>query len=318
MSRRRQAFLSFLGIAASGLGAFLLYRVVKRYDMAEIGAAMASVSMTTVALALLFTLIGYGFLAGCEYLAVRYAGQRMSLPRVAFTAAAALGIGHSIGLAALSSGAVRLRMYGRVGADLAAVGRVVAFAGVTVALSMGLVGGLAILWHSEQLGEATSVSPLILKSVAYLAFALVLAYLVLCRFRTGDFAVRRFRIKVPSLGMALAQLVCGAGHLLSVSAVLYVAVRNFTDADYATLAALYVGADLSALVGHVPGGWGVIEYIVTSALEGPQLLAGLIIFRVTYYLVPLAVGVTILIVDELSSRRIVQRGLQPSSPSYRR
>jgi uncharacterized membrane protein YbhN (UPF0104 family) len=69
---------------------------------------------------------------------------------------------------------------------------------------------------------------------------------------------------------------------------------------------------MSALVGHVPGGWGVIEYIVTNALDGPHVLAGLIIFRASYYLLPLTVGVAIFILDEVTGRRMSRR-MAPSS-----
>lgn len=317
MSRRRQTILSALGVAASLLGAYLLYRVVRRYDMDEIIGAVSSVPASTIGLALLFTVAGYLFLIGAEYMAVRYTRRPVSFARVAFTAIAALGIGHSIGLSALSSGAVRYRMYSRGGLDLATVGRIILFAGLTVAVGMSVVGGAAILWHSEELSRLTGVSPMALIGLAGAALALVLGYLVICAMKPRDMAFRRFRLTVPSFGLACGQVFFGSGHLLSVAGVLYASLRGFTEADYATVAALYVGADLSALIGHVPGGWGVIEYIVTSALEGPQLLAGLIIFRVAYYLLPLAVGVAILILDEVSGRRSSQRVLHSAAVPHR-
>lgn len=310
MSRRRHAFLSAVGFTASLLGFYLLYRVVRRYDPDEIVAAISSVSASTIGLALLFTVIGYLFLIGAEYLAVRYARRRVSLARVTCTAIAALGIGHSIGLSALSSGAVRYRMYRRGGLDLPSLGRIILFAGLTVGVGMGSVGGLAILWHGEALSRITGASAIYLTGLALAVLSGVLLYLVVCALQPRHLSVRRLHIAVPSFGLACGQVFFGAGHLLSVAGVLYVSLRGFTEADYPTMAALYVGADVSALIGHVPGGWGVIEYIVTSALEGPQLLAGLIIFRLTYYLLPMAVGVAILILNEVSGRRMGQRVIQ--------
>lgn len=318
MTRRRQTFGLVLGVAASLLGLYLLYRVVRRYDLNEIINAASSVPTSTIGLAVLFTVVGYLFLIGAEYLAVRYTRRPVSFARVASTGIAALGIGHSIGLSALSSGAVRYRMYSRGGLDLASVGRIILFAGMTVAVGMSVVGAVAIIWHCEKLSGLTGISSFGLMTVATAALVFVLAYLVICAMKPRHLSFRRFHLDVPSFGLACGQVFFGSGHLLSVAGVLYASLRSFTDADYATVAALYVGADLSALIGHVPGGWGLIEYIVTSALEGPQLLAGLIIFRATYYLLPLAVGVAILILDELSGRRTSQERVVHSAAMHRR
>jgi hypothetical protein len=304
---RRQAFLSALGVGASLLGLYLLYRVVRRYDMDEIISAVTSVPASTIVLTLLFTVLAYVFLIGAEYLAVRYTRRPVSFGRVARTAIAALGIGHSIGIAALSSGAVRYRMYARAGLDLASVGRVLLFSGFTVALGIATVGSLALFWHSAQLSALVGVSPTALMAVATVGLLAVALYLVICALKPRRFHIRRFHVDVPSLGLACGQIFFGSAYLLSVAAVLYAALRSFTEADYPTVAALYVGADMSALIGHVPGGWGVIEYIITSALEGPQLLAGLIIFRAAYYLMPLAVGVAVFVLDEVAGRRTSQR-----------
>jgi len=317
MSRGRHTFISALGVVASLFALYLLYRVVRRYDLDEIISAVSSVSGGTIGMALLFTVIGYVFLIGAEYIAVRYTRRPVSFARVACTAIAALGIGHSVGLSALSSGAVRYRMYSRGGMDLASLGRVILFAGLTVAIGMSFVGGIAILWHGEALSRLTGVSTAGLTGLGIAVLAGVAAYLVICALKPPHLSFRQFHLAVPSFGLACGQVVFGSGHLLSVAGVLYVSLRSFTDADYPTLVALYVGSDLSALIGHVPGGWGIIEYIVTSALEGPQLLAGLIIFRVTYYLFPMAVGVAILILDELSGRRASQRVIH-SAAAHRR
>lgn len=313
----RHTFLSALGGAASLLGLYLLYRVIRRYDMDEVMGALGSVPASTIAVALASTVVAYVFLIGAEYLAVRYTRQPVSFGRVARTAVAALGIGHSLGFAALSSGAVRYRMYSRAGLTLPAVGRVVLFSGVTVALGLGFVGSLALLWRGQELAQLTGATPAALHALAAAALILMAGYLLVCAFGADRLKIRQFHLDVPSLPVACGQVFFGSGYLLSVAAVLYASLHSFTAADYGTVAALYVGADISALVGHVPGGWGVIEYIVTSALEGPHLLAGLIVFRASYYLLPLAVGIGIFVVDEVSGgRRRRRRKTHPVIASH--
>jgi uncharacterized membrane protein YbhN (UPF0104 family) len=57
------------------------------------------------------------------------------------------------------------------------------------------------------------------------------------------------------------------------------------------------------LVTHVPGGLGVIEGAVMYLLPGKSLIGPLIVFRVIYFLVPLAIGVTVFLIAELVFRR---------------
>jgi uncharacterized membrane protein YbhN (UPF0104 family) len=59
---------------------------------------------------------------------------------------------------------------------------------------------------------------------------------------------------------------------------------------------------MTALIGHVPGGWGVLEYITTTSLSGGEVLAGIVLFRAVYYLVPLLLGLVVFLVDEIVSR----------------
>ena len=69
---------------------------------------------------------------------------------------------------------------------------------------------------------------------------------------------------------------------------------------------------MSAVVGHVPGGWGLLEFIVTNALSGDgQVLSGIVLFRAVYYLFPLFVGLLIFLIDEVRGRRRTRGADQP-------
>jgi uncharacterized membrane protein YbhN (UPF0104 family) len=73
----------------------------------------------------------------------------------------------------------------------------------------------------------------------------------------------------------------GRFNILCIGGVLYAALRSFVPAEYATIAALYVSSDITALTAHVPGGWGVLEYIVTSVLGEEHVLAGIVLCRLS-------------------------------------
>ena len=58
-------------------------------------------------------------------------------------------------------------------------------------------------------------------------------------------------------------------------------------------------ANTGVIASHVPGGIGVLESIVLSLLPGASVLAALLMFRVVYYLAPLALGLALLALSEI-------------------
>lgn len=318
----RQIILTAVGIAATCLGLFLLYRVFQKNDPGEVIAVIGSVPAAVVGLALLLTVCSFACIATLELLAVRYAigrpaPQKVPLARVAATAVAAIGIGHAIGLAALSSGAIRYRMYSRSGLKLITVGKIVAFSGFSVASGYALVGGTALLWRGEFLAPLLGIDPAAVHAVAAVTLGALLTYLLLCAFLRRTVTIRQHRFRLPSLRLALGQVAFSGANLLCVAGVLYMALRSFTAADYPVVALLYVGSDMSAVVGHVPGGWGLLEYIVTNALsDDSQVISGIVLFRAVYYLVPLFVGLLVFVIDELRARRQAGRAEEPAA-AYR-
>lgn len=313
----RQVILTAAGIAATCVGLYLLYRVFQKNDLREVMAVVASVPPILVAIAVLLTACSFGCIAILEMLAVRYAGQPVPRGRIVATAISAIGIGHAIGLAALSSGAIRYRMYSHAGMKLLSVGKVVAFSGFSVASGYALVGGTALLWRGEFLAPLIGIAPTAVHVTAIGILCALLTYLLLCAFLRRTLTVRRHRFRLPSLKLALGQVTFSSMNLLCVAAVLYTALRSFTSADYPVVAILYVGSDMSAVIGHVPGGWGLLEFIVTNALSGDrQVLSGIVLFRAVYYLLPLLVGLLVFVTDELRSRRRANRAEQPAT-AYR-
>jgi uncharacterized membrane protein YbhN (UPF0104 family) len=72
---------------------------------------------------------------------------------------------------------------------------------------------------------------------------------------------------------------------------------------YPGVASVYVIANATALVSHVPGGLGVIESVVMYLLPQKDLIGPLLVFRFVYFLAPLGLGGILFAVAELLYRR---------------
>jgi glycosyltransferase 2 family protein len=95
-------------------------------------------------------------------------------------------------------------------------------------------------------------------------------------------------------------------------------LASAADAPYLAVASVYVIANVTSLISHVPGGLGVIESVVTFLLPGTNLIGALLVFRFIYFLVPLALGSTVFAITEIVFRRRDAAGrseaLSPASP----
>ncbi|MBN1238157.1 MAG: UPF0104 family protein [Gammaproteobacteria bacterium] len=285
------------------VAAALVYRALREYSVDEILRAIDAISARHIGFAVLFTIGSFLSLSGFDTLAVRYAGRSLPYRKIALVSFTALSIGHVLGLAALSSGAVRYRFYTRWGLSGGDVGRIVVFCGVTVAVGIMTSAGVAGLARSRLVAELFHVPRALVVAIAAALLAAVAAYLTLAARRQKAVRIRRFELPVPSLELAAGQVLLGTADFFMVSAVLHQMLSASADVEYLPIAAAYITANAAGIAAHVPGGLGVIEAVVLSLVPGAEVVGALVAFRAVYYLVPFALGAAAFGAAELLHRR---------------
>ena len=78
---------------------------------------------------------------------------------------------------------------------------------------------------------------------------------------------------------------------------MYMLLPNEPNIGFVTLAVVFVSATLLGFASHAPGGLGVFDAAMLVALwqfDKESVLAGLLLFRMLYYLVPFAFALIIL------------------------
>ncbi|WP_336056406.1 lysylphosphatidylglycerol synthase domain-containing protein [Nitratireductor sp. CH_MIT9313-5] len=281
------------------LAGWLLYRTLSKYSFEELKDSLFSISAWHLAGAFAFTACSYFCLTFFDYLGLRYAGHRLPYPNVAYASFTSLSIGHNIGVAALSGGAVRYRFYSRWGLSAGEVANVILFSGVTVLLGLVTLAGTALLLRPEAAGEMTGLGAGVIRGLAVAGLCLPAAYLAVAAF-FSDFTWRfkHWEFRIPKVKLALAQIGVGFTNFAFVAACLHQTVLAFADVGYIDVAAVYAIANGTALVSHVPGGLGVLEATVLYLLRGAPLVGAVLAFRFCYFLVPLAIGLPMLLAAE--------------------
>lgn len=294
----RYAFKIVIILAIAG-ACYLLWQTLSKYTFDEIYGATLKIPGDHLALGLIFAFSSYGCLSLFDALAIRYVGKRLPLWQTTLTSFVALSLGHNIGVAALSSGAIRYRYYSRWGLTAAEVGLVVTFCGVTVGLGLATLGSASLFLRTQDASELTGFDRQAILSLAWIAGLIPVIYLLAAAFSQRSVTVRGQTLKLPNAKLAIMQIVVGTTNFALVAASLHQMLSALSDANYLKVAAVSIIANIAAIISHIPGGVGVLEATVAAILPGAQSIAAVIAFRVIYYFLPLAAGLTLLAVSEI-------------------
>ncbi|UVC06577.1 UPF0104 family protein [Rhizobium sp. TH2] len=293
----RYLFRIIIVVAVAG-AVYLLYNTLQQYSFDDISRALRSIPASNLMLGLAFAAGSYFCLACNDALAVRYAGKPLPFHQTSLASFTGLSIGHNVGVAALSSGAIRYRFYSRWGLTTEQVAKVIVFCGVTVALGLATLGAAAIFLRPDDVAQMAGLSDQAISVAALCCFTFPALYLLLSAFLRTPLHIRNWRFQMPSLPIAAGQMVVGTVNFALVAASLHQMLTAFGEAAYLQVAAASITANIAAIVSHIPGGLGVLEATIVHILPGAESIAAVIAFRVIYYFIPLAIGLPLLVGSE--------------------
>jgi uncharacterized membrane protein YbhN (UPF0104 family) len=293
----RYAFRALFVAAILG-AAYLLYRTWSQYSFDDVTNALISIPKTNLVLGLAFAACSYLCLACNDWLATRYAGRPLPFRQTALASFTGLSIGHNVGMAALSSGAVRYRFYSRWGLEGEEIARIIVFCGATVALGLSTLGSVGLLLRPDDAASMTGLRKDTISIMAACFLALPLVYLILSATLRKPLRIRSWRFDLPKVHLAIGQIVVGTVNFAFVAACLHQMLSVIGDASYVQVATASITANVAAIISHVPGGLGVLEATTVHVLPGAESIAAVIAYRVIYYFSPLSIGIPLLVCSE--------------------
>ena len=302
----RTHILKLAVLAAVCVAAFLVYRSLGRYTFEEVTAAAQAIPLGRLGAALIFVAASYLCLTGFDTLAVRYVKRPLLWRQTALASFCALSIGHNVGMAALSSGAVRYRFYSRWGLTGGEIAKVIGFCGITVGLGLSSLAALVLVLDLGPDTDLFGIGQETRVAAGLACLVLPVAYLLLCIFKI-PLRFRKWRLDPPSPGLAMTQIGIGTLNFACVAAAIHQLMAVFGDIPYFEVAGAYVTANVASLISHVPGGLGVLEATMLGILPGAKIIGALVAFRVLYFFVPLMIGLPTFLASEAYYRRRLER-----------
>jgi uncharacterized membrane protein YbhN (UPF0104 family) len=281
----------------------VLYRMLRGIDVADVMKAVRATDPLNVAIAALFVAGGYFTLTFYDWFALRTIGRRQVPYRVAALAGfTSYSIGHNVGATVFTGGAVRYRIYSHYGLDAVEVAKICFLAGLTFWLGNVTMLGLGVTIHPEAAGSIDQLPAFTNRCIGIALLCILAGYVGWVWSAPREIGRGEWTVKLPSGSNTLLQIAIGIIDLGCCALAMYMLLPGEPNIGFITIAVVFVSATLLGFASHAPGGLGVFDAAMLVALwqfDKEQVLAGLLLFRVLYYLVPFALALTILGIREL-------------------
>jgi hypothetical protein len=300
-----------LSVTIIAIAVVVLYRILRDIDLDELLDAIEATQWRQLVVAGIFVTAGYVTLTFYDWFALRTI-DRSDVPyRIAvlggFTSYA---VGHNVGASVFSGGAVRYRIYSAWGLSVVEVAKLCFVAGLTFWLGNATVLGLGIL-YVPQAARAIDQLPLWFNRIVAIAILIVLgAYVLWVWAKPRVIGRDGWRVTLPGGPFTLLQIVIGIVDLACCALAMYTLVPDEPNLGFVTVAVIFVTATLLGFASHAPGGLGVFDAAMMVALwqfDKEDLLAGLLLFRLLYYIIPFALALLVLGVREIALTTAARR-----------
>ena len=310
---KRAAIAMFFGAVLS-----LLVSQARGVDWAEVLTALRGYPLVSVGMAVLLALASFALYSCFDLLGRHYTGHRLGA-RTVMTVAFVSYV-FNLNLGSLVGGvAFRLRLYSRLGLATGTITRVMTLSMLTNWMGYLLLGGLVFSVMPPMLPDGWPVTTFHLRLIGMVLLGVAAGYLALCALSVQRaYSVRGHTIELPSARLAALQLAMGAANWLLMSGIVYVLLQQ--RIEFPAVVSVLLLAGIAGVITHIPAGLGVLEAVFVALLSHqmpqPALLAGLVAYRVVYYLAPLGLAAVVYLVMEARARKLAVRpgGAAPVSP----
>jgi uncharacterized membrane protein YbhN (UPF0104 family) len=252
-----------------------------------------------IVVASLLTALNFVILVGYDWFAVRYVGEKeLPLRKIALASFITYAFSLNFG-ASLFGTSIRYRLYSAWGVPLIKIVELLVILGLTFWFGVFTLAGVVFTARPLEV-PAALLEKLHIHTfhntfwVGIVLLGISGGYVLLSAFCHQSLRVWRWKIPVPPPKLTLYQIVIACGDLIVAAAVLY-ALFPAVEGGYVRILGVWMLAYVAVVLSHVPGGYGVQEAVVVAFWPGHLgVLTAMIVFRVIYYWVPLAIASTLL------------------------
>ncbi len=240
------------------------------------------------------TIINYAILTGYDLLALKYIRRKLESGKTILTSFISYAFSQSLGFGILTGGALRFRLYSAWGLSAMEITGIVTFCALTFWLGILTVGGVLFLVENFTLPADLHLPFNSIHPIGIIFLALTLGYLVWSAIGKKPLRIRHWEFAVPPLRISFLQIAIASADWAVAGMVLYSLLPADAAISLPNLLGIFILAQVVGLISHIPGGLGIFEALVLTALTpsipASTVIASLLAYRFIYYLMPLAFG----------------------------
>lgn len=312
--------------AIAGAAVYIIWQRLEHIDGETVWAQVRGLGTSDILLAIASCIASYMLVGVYEGIAVRRATGRRMRRYSLLTAWIANPIGHMVGLAAISGGALRYRLYSAVGLSKRDVGAVVLLTTLPHVLGIWTLLNIVLVLEAPIVAGLLRVPTFLVKLAAVISVMGLLAYVAANHWRDRPLTIGNVTFSLPGVVLTLQQIVFGAASTMLVASIMYLCMPEELHLYWIQFIGAYLLALLLAQISHVPAGLGVLEaslLLMLPKVPPGKLIGALLAYRFIFEFIPLVLAALLLLTREGMKRRVhaltgQEEGAGNAAPSSKR
>ena len=294
-----------IAIALIVIAVVVLREVTQEITWQDLRGAMRAVPLGALIASMLLAMAAMGTMGLYDVLSCYVAKLRHVPVRLSLVAGyCGYALSNALGFHVILGGTVRYRIYARAGLSGEQIAQILALSLATIWLSVAAMAAFVMVVSPLAVPLLRWAPVLTQATGAALGAVLLGLYIWLWR---GEREIRLlgWRFPLPGGKAAIFQTLLGVVDFGLAAAALYVLIPEDLRPDFPVFMLIFTTSFLAGVVSHSPGGLGVLEagiLLGLGAANRPDAIAALMLFRLSYYVLPFVIAVLTLLGMELLGR----------------
>lgn len=290
MKKQLKKLTPFISIVFFAFALWFLDQELRQYDLSQVMAQLSQIPNYYILFSLVLSFLSYLLLTGYDALGVHYIGEDLENAKIIRAGYVGYAFSHNIGLALITGGSIRYRIYSAWGFSGIQVTQIVAFSAFTLWIGFCSIAGLSLLFATPNLPNDVTIPFVSLRVLGGILLLMVVGYVWASAKFKKELSFKNWSFKFPTLKLSLQQVGIASADWLLMASVLYVLLPD-VGIHFFSFTGVFLLAQIAGLFSQVPGGLGVFESVMlvylTNFMLGSQVLSILVVYRIIYYILPL-------------------------------
>lgn len=292
----------------------LLFLLIKNIDWQDVLKSLREYDAKTLMMGAGIAFTSYLVFACYDLIGRSYTGH--SLPTRQILPLAFVCYAFTLNLTAWVGGiALRFRLYSRLGLDAATITKIMSLSLLTNWLGYIILAGILFSFRQVDLPEKFKIGVTALQFIGFLLLLIAAFYFWACHFsKRRSFQFRSHEITLPEVKIAFAQAALAITNWMLMGLLIFTLMPD--KVSYQTILGILLISSIAGVIAHIPAGLGVMETIFVTMLSHQlsqgSVLAAIIGYRLTYFLLPLAIACIIYLVLEFRAKKMSQKNSRSS------